>query len=740
MVKKDSESKKVLLQRIRERFKIMVEADQENRRYAMEDLKFSTVPGAQWEENMKKERGDRPCYEFNKVRVTGKRIINEIRANRPSGKVRGVEGQDKDTAEIYEGLIRNIWNVSDGDTVIDHAAEYQVFAGMGAWRVETEYADDNVFDQDICLSAIPNPFCLYADPGCRDLLKRDAEDWLLTERISNKEFERKYGDAEQIDFESDEFDDEDEWQSDETTRIVEYWYKEPVEKEIWQLVDGTIVDSTDKEAGAIPQEAIRRRRVVNTNKIMMCIASGESILEGPVEWAGRHFPFVQVYGEYVIVDGKLQWYGIPRFAKDAQRSYNVSRTAVTETIAMAPQAKFWATPEQAAGHTDKWGEAHQKNFPFLLYNPDAKAPGAPQRMGGADVPVALIQESQLASQEIDQVTGIYEDDRGQESASQSGRAIYARQQQGRIATFNYLDNIGKGIQRTWEILVDLIPRVYDTEREIRVLGSDGVEDYFRVNTILPDPETGEPVRVNDLSRGRYDVTITIGPSFATRRQEAAETYQQLLQSVPDVFGVAGDLLFRSMDLPYAEDIAERLQTLLPPPIQQMINGDQQASPEAQAMMAQAEQAMAQVQQQMQMAQQMAAEAEQANAQNDKGKAEIQAAMSKLEAKQAKFEAQVAKQLATITEREAKLQVAEMEFGSQINAEGIEQAKVQLSEQVAGAVDAINQLTAAFMEQAAQTFQHIQTAKQGRKVRRITSKRENGQLVAIPEYEDDPTIQ
>jgi len=212
----------------------------------------------------------------------------------------------------------------------------------------------------------------------------------------------------------------------------------------------------------------------------MCIASGDAILEGPTEWAGSRFPFVLAYGEFIIIDGKRYWFGIGRFAKDAQRSYNVSRTSITETIAMAPQAKWWATPDQAQGNTQSWAEAHQKNFPYLIYNADPKAPGPPVRMGGADVPVALINESQIASEEIKAVTGIFSPDVGAGDQASSGVQERERRAQGAIATFNYQDNMNKAIRYTWELLVDLIPKIYDTERELRILGSDGSEDYRRL--------------------------------------------------------------------------------------------------------------------------------------------------------------------------------------------------------------------------------------------------------------------
>lgn len=737
--KKVSSADKKLLEKIHKRFTLMTEADDRNRQAAMEDMKFTNLPGHQWDENMKRERGDRPCYEFNKLRITCKRIINEMRANRPHGKVRGVEDGDKDTADVYEGLIRNIWNVSDGDTVIDTAAEYQVSGGMGAWRVSTEYATDNTFDQDICIEEIQNPFCLYSDPAAKDQLKRDAMDWMLTEKISKQAFEAKYGDIDKVDWESTSFDDDEEWGDEDSTRVAEYWWKEPVEKEIWQLQDGKVVDSESDEAVLIDPAMIKKRRTIDTHQIKMCIASGDAILEGPTDWAGSMFPFVVVYGEYMVIDGRVEWFGIPRFAKDAQRSYNISRTAIAETVAGTPLATIWATAKQAEGHTDRWAEAHQKNFPFRLYNADPQAPGAPQRTGGADVPVALIQESNMASEDIKAVTGIFSADQGAPNAASSGRQEIARQQQGQLATFNYQDNLAKGVRRTWEILVDLIPQIYDTERSIRILGSDDAEDYVRINTFEIDRQTGEQVKVHDLSEGNYDVTITVGPGFATRRQEAVETYMGLTQGNPQIMGIAGDLIFKSMDLPYAEDIAERLQTVLPPEIQQLLNKDKNIPPEVQAMMAQADQAMQEVQAMAQEVQQAALEADKEKTLNDKDKAEIRTMIANLKTEEAKFEAKIAKELANLSEKQLGITQAEQQLSTEIQNVQTGQGHEQAMAEAAQSINQISQMSQQFMQYAVNIMADIEDKAERiqnkPKVVRIDTMRKNGALCAIPVYEE-----
>jgi hypothetical protein len=732
MAKKDT---KELVARVRKRFKVMSDYDRENRQKALDDLRFLHVPGEQWDPVVRKERGDlRPMYEFNKLRITVKRIVNDMRANRPQGKVRAVEDGDTKTAKTIEGLVRNLWNVSDGDTVIDQAAEYQVGGGMGAWRIVTEYADDEAFEQTISIKPIRNPFCLYADPASQDLLKRDAMDWIVTDKISKEAFEKRWPKAEVASFEESEFDDDDDWEEEDKVRICEYWWKEPTQRTLCLLSNGATVDADSEDGRNYEAAGLTkvRERVVNTHKIMMCIVGGtDKLLEPPTEWAGSEFPFVLIYGESVVIDGKTSWFGLTRFGKDAQRSYNYSRTNAIESVALAPQAKWWATAEQAAGLTNQWAEAHKVNLPFMLYNPDAKSPGPPQRMGSADVPMALVQEMQMASEDIKAVTGIYDASLGASGNETSGRAINARQRQGEIATFNYMDNMAKGIRRTWEILIDLIPKVYDTERSVRILGHDGAEDYQKVNAI--DPATGNAI--NDLRAGKYDVTVSVGPSFATLRQEAAEVYGEMARTDPMMMQIAGDLIHKSTDYPYSEQIAERYAAMLPPQIQQMNSKGKDLPPEVKAALMQVDQAMQQVQQHGQMVEQAAAEVGQQEAELTKQGAAITKQVADLNVKQAQFDASVEKQLAQIMKAEAALMMKAAQQGADVEGEKLKTDRESLSAEVQTAVAGIQDLASQFQQQAVATLSAIQAQAQPgvilanppkRKMVRV--RRVNGELV------------
>src|SRR6185369_885960 len=258
--------------------------------------------------------GSRPCYEFDKLSIKAQRVINEMRANRPAGKVRAAEDGDKATADVREGLCRNIANVSDLDTICDYAGVYQVEGGMGAWRVTTEYVKDTLNKQRIRAEPIPNPFCLYWDPSSTDPLKRDAADWCLIDSLPKAEYKDKYGKkAQEVDFEAGECADDPDWDNEEEIRVCEYWYKESYKKELWLLQNGKTIDPAKEEkrrpgSTQALEPLVKQKGEVDCDRIMMCIASGSAILEGPVEQAGRSHRFIVVHGAWKIVDGKPMWW------------------------------------------------------------------------------------------------------------------------------------------------------------------------------------------------------------------------------------------------------------------------------------------------------------------------------------------------------------------------------------------------------------------------------------------------
>jgi hypothetical protein len=686
---------KKLLEEVREHFKLDIEADRVNRDAYREAMKFCFEPGSQWEESVKKARGKkRITREFNETRVKVKSVVNHIRANRPTAKISPVEKGDVDTAEAMNGIWLNIWNTSDADNITDFAAETQVAAGMGAWMVDTDYCEDSVADQDIFIRPIRNPLCLVPDRASKEQDKSDARHWNLYTNLSKSAYEAKYGSAEKVaSFGADDFDkDSDPNVDDDSIWVTAYWRKEPYKKTLCLLSTGETVDKeklTQLTAGV----TIIKERQADAHKIVQYVCSATEILERR-EWAGKYFPFVVAYGEFVIIDGKTRWSGLTQTMMDAQRSHNETLTGVFETIALAPQAKYWATAKQAQGVMNQWATAIDENLPAMLFNVDEKQPGPPVRVGGAEVPAALMQASQMSRDSMKSVSGIFDASLGETSNETSGKAIRARTDQALVVTYNYSDNIAKAIGRTCKIALDLIPKIIDTQRGYRILGKEGAEKYVTVNK--RDPVTGEIVEL-DLSKGKYDFVVTQGPNVQTQRQEAAEAYIGMSQANPNLQLVAGDVIFENLDLPGAKQIAERLKATLPPAIQAMLNEDQPEDPRVAAAMAQIEQQKAQVQEEAQLVEQAKGEAVTDKAAAEKAKSDVVVQQANLKAQAADLKAQVAEFRATQAEARAQAAEQQAQAATETLTEKTDPANMIMADQVEATLERLDSVMGEYAE-------------------------------------------
>lgn len=553
--------------------------DRQNREDALDDLKFAA--GEQWPEDVLTERRaeQRPCLTINRVPQFVRQVIGDIRQNKPAIKVRAVGGgATEEVAEVLDGLIRNIEAQSKADTAYVTAAENSAYCGMGHWRVTTEYSSDDGFEQDIRIRRLANPFSVLWDPMAQELDKSDAKYCFVTDRISRAEFKLRWPKAQMVDFEAGQDQTAQEryeradWWGEDTVRIAEYWVIKTTKKRLGLLRTGEVVDLSkveqETQAGMPPLDIIREREV-ESPQVCQYIISGTEVIEGPTEWVGSMIPIVTVPGEEIHIGERVVRRGIVRDAKDPQRVFNYMRSASVEIVALQPKAPFIATPQQVAGYENMWREAGKKNTALLLYNPDPEAASLkPERVEPPVASRGLLSETGLAAEDMKAVTGIYDASLGQRSNETSGRAIMARQREGDVGTFVYVDNLSTGIERTGRILVDLIPKVYDTARVVRILHEDGSDEAVEINKTVgarsPDGSGVVQKVLNDLTTGEYDVTVVAGPSYSTKRVEAADSMMQFVQAVPQAGQVVADLIARNMDWPGADKIAERLKKLLPP--------------------------------------------------------------------------------------------------------------------------------------------------------------------------------
>lgn len=587
-----------LLREARERFERAYTAEQENRSEQIDDLKFKA--GDQWPEDIRKQREteDRPVLTINRMGQFVRQVMGDIRQNSPSIKTRPVDDNaDVDTAEIYEGLIRQIEHSSSAPMVYSTAADFQVTCGYGAFRVNVEFCNERSFDRDIKLLRIRNPFTVYFDPDAVELTKKDGKFAFVTETLSKKEFESRFPNATAIDFENAlEGESYERWYGEDNIRIAEYWVKEEEEIEIAQLANGEVIEAEK----ATHFDDVVQKRKAKQETVKQYLISGSDILEEAKEWKIKYIPIIPVYGEEINIEGKTTYQGVVRPAKDPQRLYNYWRTTGAELIALQPKAPYMLTTEQVKGHEKRFKKANKVNLPYLLFNADKLNPGSPKREQPPQPPAAIWQEASIASDDMKAAVGIYDSSLGNQSNETSGRAILARQRESDSANYIYIDHLSHAIEHAGRIIVDLIPLVYDTERVIRILGEDDSEKMVAINKVVQGPQG--PEYENDLTQGKYDVRVSVGPSYATKRMEAADTMMQFIQSVPGAAQLAGDLIARNMDWPGSDEIADRLAKTLPPGIKeidpespeaQQQAAAQQEADQKQAMMEQLQKAMMQ---------------------------------------------------------------------------------------------------------------------------------------------------
>jgi hypothetical protein len=367
------------------------------------------------------------------------------------------------------------------------------------------------------------------------------------------------------------------WQDGEYITYAEYWTREKIKKQIILLSNGEIVavEDYERQKALFDSQGVTVKgspRDVPSHKVTQRMMTGCDVLE-TTPWAGKYIPIVPVYGEDINVMGKRYLRSLIRDAKDPQRMHNYWRTVSTEMVALAPKAP-WIGPK-GAFKDKKWGDANTKSYPYLEYD----GPVRPERQPFVGTPVGVMNEALAASDDMKAVMGIYDASLGKQSNETSGRAILARQREGDVGSFHFVDNLSRAVKHGGRILIDLIPKVYSTPRIIRILGHDQKTRNVQINQKFQGPDGIE--KIFDLSVGRYDLAVDAGPSFTTRREEAASQMIELVRAYPAAAPIIGDLLAESLDWPKAQEIAKRFRAMLPPQIQAVISSDGGTEPGAQ---------------------------------------------------------------------------------------------------------------------------------------------------------------
>lgn len=540
------------------------EADQNNRSEALEDLKFAA--GDQWPVEIQNSRvlEARPCLTVNKVDAYCRQLTNQMRQQRPRIKVHGMNTEsDARMAQILQGICRHIETQSDADQAYDKAGDFAVRMGWGYWRVTTDYVRDDSFDQEIYIKAIDNPFTVYFDPNSVAPDGSDAETVLITTVISKDNFRKMYPNAEteQGFTMRGTGDTNPEWVMKEDIRIAEYFYTERKATKVHLLSDGSSVKSADLPPQEVLDAAgitIIESRNSFEKQIKWCKLTSMEVLEES-DWAGKYIPVIPVFGQETVVENKKKKFGIVRMAKDPQRMYNFWQTSLTESVALAPKAKWLLAEGQDEGHENEWAQANIKSMPVLRYKQtdiDGRPAPVPVRLQPEPPPAGIMAAAQSMTTDLMQVVGIF-DPSQLPQGNISGKALQGQQQQVDMTNFHYYDNLTRSIRQTGRIILDLVPKIYDRERVLRIIGDDGKPEILTINQFGQD-EDGIDKILNDVTVGQYDVVMDTGPGYNSKRQEAVDSMMALFAADPSLIQQAGDLLVRNMDFPGADTIADRL--------------------------------------------------------------------------------------------------------------------------------------------------------------------------------------
>ena len=605
------------------------DADHRNREEALDDLRFLNGKG-HWPEaaRIEREANGKPCFVINAMPQYVRQVTGQIRGINPAIKVSPSDGAASvEVAEIYEGLIRQIEADCDAQSVYEGAAESAAQCGIGYFRVRADYEDPMGFDQSILIERIHNPFAVLIDPAARASSRSDMRYCFILDDMPRDAFKETYPDADLVEVSSDSRPMPTSWASRDTITVAEYYWIDRKPAKIALLMDGSVV-TNPKSSEAIIKERKTEIPVVKWVKI-----TGKEILEGPVEIPGQFIPVFAVTGEEIHLGEEVYRSGVVRFAKDPQVLYNFARSTQAEITAMQSKSPYIRTITQFDGLEDIWRDANNSSRPYLPYNPDDKAPGRPSREQPPVSSSGIMAEISLAAEDIKRTTGIYDAALGARSNETSGIAINARKMESQNSTSIYADNMVKAITHAGRVIVDMIPRIYDTQRVIRIIGGDDAEKQVVINKIMQSMD-GHEVS-NDMSAGRYAVRVSVGPSYSTRREEASAGMMEFLRVVPQAGQVTADLVAGAQEWPDSDKFAERLKKVLPPGVveqddmppdqQQAIAAGQQQQQQAAAEQQQIAQTMAQMALRKEAAQAAKAEADADRAKYDAEEARLKLA-------------------------------------------------------------------------------------------------------------------
>jgi len=570
------------------------EAEFDNRIAVREVTHFLEKSDGQWEPSIISQMTGRPRYTFDKCNPVVDSIAGEMEQAEFGIKVRPAGGEaSKDLAKLYDGMIRNIESMSNAKHVYNAAGRKMVSAGFDAWRVAQEWADTDSFEQDLFIRKIANAVDrVWFDPGAEMQDMSDANWCFVLQTLTKDEYEEKFPDGSKRSVGDQRVEEVYSYKPDFIV-VGEFIYKKPVTKELVLMSNNAVYEIDEKFESVqaeLSEQGITevRRRKKKSHIVMTRLFDGSDWLNEPNKTVFSYIPVIPTYGNFDISENKVIYRGAVNKLMDAQRVYNYAQSRATEEGALAPRAKYWMTREQAQADMATLQTMNTNADPVQTYTHVDNQP-PPYWQGGAQINAGLQQTAGDMSSNIIESSGIFAANQGN-APGQSGYAIELQQQKGDTSTIKYFNSQEIAICHTAKILVEAIPKVYDTKRQVRILGEDGSSKMESINDQVLDNETGKIVPLNDLRKGKYDVTCDIGPAFKNRQQETARAFIDIAQLDPTIIQQGKDIWLANLSVPGMDLMAERARKQLLEAGQ--IPDDQMTDEEKEAMQARIQEAQA----------------------------------------------------------------------------------------------------------------------------------------------------
>lgn len=694
---------KNLLKEARQEFAASQAGENEARDEFQEDVRFYEGEGI-WDDQLRNSRindpkGARPCLTVSDLPPRVRQVTNDVRQNKPAIKIRPVSSDaNVETAEVFSGIFRHIEQRSMADIAYETANFYQVVGGTGYFRMVVEESMDAPGESELYIRPVPNPLTVFMDPGTLCPVASTARFCFIVEDMLREEFKQVYGDKEEI-IGWDEGDGEglnelygQGWMTEDTVRVAEWMRIEELESNKIITDDGEMSETDYWDMAERPES--RGTRVDRQIVCMWRKIIGNRILK-EVTLPITYIPVIRVPGEMFIKSGKVVYKGLVRDSRDAVRMISYTFSSYIESITVQTKTPYVGAAGQFEGFEDNWVSSNIENAPYLEYNPisidGTTALPAPRREPPPMASQGIIQGLVLAKQALKDVTGLGDASLGQKGNETSGRAILARQKEGDVSTFHYSDNLSKAIRHLGTIGLQWIPHIYNPRKVVRILGENGEAQMAMIDPEQPepmrevnyvDPQTQELKvrRIYNLGVGHYDVVTTVGPSFSTRREEAATALSEIFKSAPALIQILGDLYMKNLDVPFSQEAADRLKAMLPPQVAQVANKGQDDLKIPPQVVQQLQQMQMQLQEGAQIVQALQAEkAELEKALEDK-QGEIQA---KVMGVQAGIKEETIKSLAQINIAEINAESREKIAGLQAQVSHMQQTMGMLMEAIKG---------------------------------------------------------